>query len=121
MKKLFLIGLCIFFSSCSDDDTYSDINGNYTGFFERGERTGEVSLSFNDGIYTGATEFAKFPAICEGNYVVNNNTISFSNVCIWTAEFDWSLILNGDWRFTLQDNELILTNKIGDRYVLDKN
>lgn len=90
-------------------------------FFESGERTGEVSLSFNDGIYTGATKFAKFPAISEGNYVVNNYTISFSNICIWTAEFDWSLILTGDWRFTLQDNEGILTNKIGDRYVLDKN
>ncbi len=29
-------------------------------FFESGERTGEVSLSFNDGIYTGATKFANF-------------------------------------------------------------
>ena len=56
MKKLLLIGLCIFLTSCSGDDTYAEISGNYTGFFERGERTGEVSLSFNDGIYTGATE-----------------------------------------------------------------
>ncbi|MCL6218305.1 hypothetical protein [Zunongwangia pacifica] len=72
--------------------------------------------------YSGETEFAKFPAICEGKYVVNSNTVSFfSNECIWTAEFNWSLILNGDWKFTLRDNELILKNEIGDRYVLERN
>ncbi|MCL6218306.1 hypothetical protein [Zunongwangia pacifica] len=50
MKKLLLISLCIFFASCSDNDTYTEINGNFTGFFERGDRTAKVSLNFNDGI-----------------------------------------------------------------------
>ena len=119
IKNLFLVVLFMVFTSCSDKETYSEIDGNYTGFFEREGRKSEVSLNFNEGDYSGDAEFEKFPALCTGNYVVNEDTVTFSNQCVWTAEFDWSLILNGDWTFTFQNNQLILTNEIGDRYILE--
>jgi hypothetical protein len=40
---------------------------------------------------------AKYPALCHGTYSIKGDTIDFVNECAWTAEFDWSLILAGDY------------------------
>lgn len=105
---------------CTNDDVQKEIAGQYSGTFQRGESTSNITLKFNKSGFSGESETVKFPAICNGNYSISNDTIKFENQCIWTADFDWSLIINNEWSFSFENNVLILTNSIGDIYTLTK-
>lgn len=120
LKFIILIGLFLTILACSDDETQHIIEGEYSGIFERDGNTSGVELSLLNGTFSGQSEIIKFPAICSGRYTVTNNVITFSNECPWTAEFDWSLILNGEWNYQYNNDTLIMTNSIGDKYILEK-
>lgn len=121
-KFLILIGILFLTFACSTNDEKSQtvINGDYIGVFERNGNISEVKLSFNDGTYTGESKTFQFPAVCNGNYSVSSNSIQFQNDCFWTADFDWTLILNEEWSFEANGNTLILTKANGDKYTLTK-
>lgn len=121
-KILILIGLIFVILSCNNDDENSqtEINGEYVGIFERGENNSNVELTFNNGNWYGESEVTKFPALCNGTYSNSGDIITFENACPWTAEFDWTLILGGEWNYNLNGNTLILTNTNGDKYTLTK-
>ena len=102
------------------DPTEINVDGNYIGVFERAGNTSDVELSFNTGTWTGESETEKFPALCNGNYSISGNVITFENACPWTAEFDWTLILSDDWNYNLNGNTLVLTKANGDIYTLTK-
>ena len=51
----------------------------------------------------------KYPAICNGTYKVTGQEIEFTNDCAWTSEFDWSYILSGKFRFTVDSTQLEMT------------
>lgn len=115
----FLLIVCLAFS-CSD---YSDrIEGQYEGIFERNGETANVKLNFSNGAFSGESPENPgiFPSICKGDYSILRNSIEFKNECIWTAHFDWTLILSGEWEYDLNKNTLILTEENGDRYRLTK-
>ncbi|CDF79487.1 conserved hypothetical protein [Formosa agariphila KMM 3901] len=121
IKTLLLIGLLVTAFAChTDDDMLSDLEGTYVGIFEREGITSQVELDFDNGTYIGESDTDRFPAICHGTYNIANNSLHFENLCYWTADFDWTLILYNNWTFTLEDNVLILTNSIGDTYTLTK-
>lgn len=125
MKPYLLIILICFTSltSCDKEDVnYATIEGNYTGIFQRGVNTSDVALHLvNNEFSGGSTEgYNKFPAICKGTYTIKNKEIIFNNTCIWTAEFDWTLILSGTWNYTFKNNTLTLNNSFGDVYILNK-
>ncbi|MEP4780703.1 MAG: hypothetical protein ABJZ18_07005, partial [Algibacter sp.] len=88
--------------------------------FVRGGNNSNVELTFNNGNWTGESEIVKFPALCNGTYSNSGNVITFENACPWTAEFDWTLILGGEWDYSLNGNSLILTKTNGDKYTLTK-
>lgn len=119
---LILFGLIFVILSCNNDDENSqtEINGEYVGIFERGENNSNVELTFNNGNWSGESEVTKFPALCNGTYSNSGEEITFENACPWTAEFDWTLILGGEWNYSLNGNTLILTNTSGDKYTLTK-
>jgi hypothetical protein len=121
-KFLFLaiIILSIFGCNKEDENIEKSIDGNYFGIFERSGNTTNVALTFNNGIWTGESETMKFPALCNGTYSSSGNVMTFENACAWTAEFDWTLILGGDWSYTLNGNLLIMTKANGDKYTLTK-
>jgi hypothetical protein len=96
----------------------TNIDGNYFGTFERNGNISNVEISFNNGIFEGEGDVEKFPAICKGSFSISDDIISFENDCIWTATLDWTLILSGDWSFTLNNNLLIMTHTNGDQYIL---
>jgi hypothetical protein len=106
--------------SCNNDNVENDIDGQYIGTFQRGEKSSNVELTLNDNNFSGESEIVKFPAICNGNYSISNGTVKFENQCPWTAEFDWSLILSDTWDFSYANDTLRLTNSIGDIYTLTK-
>ena len=94
------------------------IYGNYTGTFFRDGIYSNVELAFNDWEFTGTSETDNFPAICNGSYTLSDSVVSFQNKCSYTANFDWTLILSGNWNYTLNDNVLKLNNFNGGEFVL---
>ena len=121
-KILFLLTVLIITFSCNKDNENVEPNleGQYIGTFERNGNTSNVELDLNNGEYSGESEIVKFPAICNGNYIVSNNSIEFENQCFWTAEFDWTLILNENWNYTFENNILTMIKSNGDKYILTK-
>ena len=120
LKYLVLVGIIIIALACSSDDDQPNIEGEYIGIFERNGNTSNVELNFTNGIFSGDSETVKFPAICNGNYSISNKTIEFENLCIWTAEFDWTLVLGENWNYTFINNILTMTKVNGDKYTLTK-
>lgn len=124
MKAKILILLCLLITmvGCSDDDDIiqSNINGNYVGIFERNGNTSNVVLTFTNGTFNGQSAIEKFPALCNGTFAISGNTITFTNECVWTADFDWSLILSNQWDFSLNNNVLIMIKSNGDKYTLTR-
>lgn len=121
-KIFLLLTLAITIIGCDNDDdiTETNVDGNYIGVFERAGNTSDVELNLNNGTWTGESETEKFPALCNGNYSISENIITFENACAWTADFDWTLILNDEWSYNLNGNTLVLTKANGDKYTLTK-
>jgi hypothetical protein len=119
---ILVLGIILIMSCNQNDDEnpQPEINGEYIGIFERNGNTSNVELNFTNGIYSGESETEKFSAICNGNYSISNYSIEFENVCPWTAEFDWTLILSENWNYTFENNTLIMTKSNGDKYTLTK-
>lgn len=124
MKNLFfyLFIAAFSFASCSDDDDKSsqNIDGNYIGTFERNGTIANVEITLNNGNFVGNSQTEKFPAICKGTFDENSNEIVFLNDCLYTADFDWTLILNENWTYTFSNNVLTLNKSNGDQYILQK-
>ncbi len=108
------------FTNCtSNTDTFTDrISGTYSGTFERNGESTPIQITFNNGSFNGQSSIEKFPAICSGIYTSNGDQITFTNNCIWTADFDWTLILSEEWTFERNQMELTLTKANGDTYRL---
>lgn len=103
------------FMDCIDEER---LRGSYEGTFQRfadGNPQGlaAVELTFEGGSFSGNSEDPKYPAICAGSYTTKRSSISFSNTCLFTADFDWTLILSGDFRIERDEEELILTKNDG--------
>jgi hypothetical protein len=122
MAKILIlfIGVTSILSCNKDNDGQATIEGQYVGTFQRGGNSSKVELTLSSENFSGESDTVKFPAICNGNYSIWDRTIEFENQCPWTAEFDWSLILGGTWNFNIDNEILILTNSIGDKYTLEK-
>jgi hypothetical protein len=130
MKQLlYLLLITIFFVSCEKSENDSALSGNYTGTFQRSSPGGnspknQVSLNLNAGSFSGTSSDARFPAICHGSWEIRSNKIQFNNACVWTADFDWTLILDGEFQYQLNGNHLKLWKVMGeitDTYELYRN
>ncbi|MFN5427704.1 MAG: hypothetical protein ACK5BO_06685, partial [Bacteroidota bacterium] len=59
-----------------------------------------------------------------GTFQVNKNKMIFSDDKMWTADFDWNLILNGEYEAVFDGKKLTLSankNNVGNyRYELEK-
>ena len=130
MRSLFTFFLCtlVLLSACKKTTPTASIpDGTYTGTFQRQTASGgnlaPVSLTFAGGTWTGEGQVSKYPALCNGTYTVTGNKITFENKCMWTAEFDWSLILSQTYDFTVSGNQLEILRDNGtyrDVYKLTK-
>lgn len=117
MRPILSTLLCLMLFAASCTKTNVDIGipgGTYAGTFQRltdtSEQISNVTITFSPGSFSGQSQFPKYPAVCNGTYKRNGtDSISFSNACLWTADFDWTLILNGKYKFLLSDNELQFT------------
>ncbi|UJP66706.1 hypothetical protein [Mongoliitalea daihaiensis] len=118
MKRLFTwltLGLLMSLAACNDVEDVDPalLQGQFTGTFERmvdGQSLGvaSIGLLLEGNSFSGTGGPNRYPAICNGTFTVSENRIIFENACFFTADFDWSLFLNGSWQVNQQGGELIL-------------
>ena len=129
--KLTLLSLAVFGilgCQCDDDHGKNPMVGTYTGIFtviySSGEQSGEVTLKLQEGRYTCIGNPDRIPAGGRGTYTVEEDKIIFIDENVWTADFDWNLILNGEYDYTFDGQKLIIWKEINDqstyRYELEK-
>jgi hypothetical protein len=113
MKKLLLTIWIVTILSTSCEEFHNDKipDGIYTGTFQRqvafgGGNIANVVLTFSANTWTGGSDMPKYPALCHGTYTIDKGKIIFTNDCAWTAEFDGTLILGGEYSFSLNGNQL---------------
>ena len=99
-----ITSLLFLLSACSDKLNPNILIGAYTGYFyhtKPGENNsiksqGPVSLSFTAKEYNSSGFESRIPAGGSGEYrFENNNEVEFIDKHVWTADFDWNLVLNG--------------------------
>ncbi|MFC6998527.1 hypothetical protein [Rufibacter roseus] len=123
MKKKLLILLLAFvsFSCLEEEETPSKIeNGTYVGQFYRSSPTirpvpANVVLVLEGNSFSGTSDRMYYPAIGRGTYYVSGEQITFKDASFWTANFDWTIILDNTFSIATEgDGELVLTRKQGD-------
>ena len=121
MRSFLASALCLAMLTTACKQTapaITKLDGTYTGTFQRQQGgTGpvsQVSLVFSGNSWQGSSQTPKYPALCNGTYTISaGNAITFTNACFWTAEFDWSLILNRDYVLKISGNEVEITKSSG--------
>ena len=117
MKKVFILFIVIipWVSGCEKaKNTKPGIHeGTYTGTFQRIIPTGDamisnVMVSFFKGKWNGQSDIPEYPALCNGSFSSKTDKLIFENDCAWTADFDWSLILSGEYNFEMNGDSLII-------------
>ena len=108
--------LCAF--SCEDSDNVTMEEGTYKGQFYRADPVADypaanVTITFSNGRFEGTSSTPKAPGICKGTYTVNGDVATFKDECYWTADFDWTFILSGDFRVRATRDSLIMTASWG--------
>lgn len=106
----------LFYSSCSKKIEAADTiaNGVYYGTYQRIKSgTGKevkVSVSFNEGAWSGLSDSTKYPALCRGVFSsVGIDSVRFTNDCIWTSDFDHTYILSGNYSVYSRANHITIT------------
>ena len=115
-KKAAIAALFFALAGCSDKLNLSTLNGTYTGKFyysppaDTTLTVAEASVSFSDNTYSSQGNTNYIPAGGAGTLeILEDNLINFKDKNIWTANFDWGLILNGKYKYELKSDSLILT------------
>ena len=75
---------------------------------------GIATLELKDGTFT--CEYSDgIPGGGFGDYSVKSNTITFNNNNAWIANFDWGLILSGEYEYTFDGEKLVFAKGV-DKY-----
>lgn len=116
MRYLFILlfGVAAGTGSCrksASDTTIAD--GTYTGTFQRtninASIISNVTLTFSENRWSGTSDHGEYPALCNGTYSTNGNTITFNNACAWLANFDWTYILAGSYTINTSGQHITIT------------
>lgn len=131
MKYLFIVCSMLISATllmgCEKKDV-SQLDGTYISTFTVAYNdtalTGPTTVELKNGQFTCSGNSNKIPAGGSGTFSVDNNTIRFKDANIWTANFDWNLILSGSYEYTINGKKLTIAaekNGVGNyQYVLEK-
>lgn len=110
---LFTIAAFTFSSCAKKDSKISVLNGAYPGTFyyhsPSAAISGQVTVTFSENKYASASNSNRIPAAGNGSYQILNQQIQFTDTNVRTADFDWGLILNGNYTSQIKSDSLILT------------
>ena len=122
--KGFIVALLILgcaFSGC-EKDIITNFSGRYSGIFiynnpadsQALPPSGPASITFDKNTYTSTGNPDRIPAGGSGTFeVINSQDVKFEDSNRWTADFDWGLILNGEYRYQAKGDSLLLAKYIG--------
>jgi hypothetical protein len=129
-QVLFLAGMVLILYACnkndSDDSTENSIYGRYTGtFYRTGMDTTQVQLAFlNTNRFEGSGQRPLYPAICSGDFIFDGDRLGVNDTCTWTANFDWTLIFDGNYQVSFTGTNSIriwrTNGAVTDEYLLRK-
>jgi len=114
MRHIFSALLCLTLLAVSCEKKNSKFvipEGTYVGTFQRltsgSGQISNVTFKFSADNWTGHSQFEKYPALCHGTYKSSApDNITFENACIWTAEFDWTIILSREYKLKVLGNSI---------------
>jgi len=113
---IYLTLMSFFFIGCEEgeDLPLAKLEGTYVGSFQRtvGNEPGQVSqvsITFTSNTWEGQSDLKHYPALCKGTYALSGSRITFENLCFFTADFDWSLILKGEFEIKQSGNSITFT------------
>jgi hypothetical protein len=103
------------------DGTYK---GTFTVTYSSGTQTGQTTLELKKGKFTCSGNSNRIPAGGSGTFSSDKGKITFNDENAWTADFDWNLILSGNYDYTFDGKKLIFSadkNNVGNyNYDLEK-
>jgi len=76
------------------------------------KRIGTTTLTLKDGKFTCEGNEENLPAGGSGNYSFDENKITFIDLNVWKAIYDWNLILNGQYDYSYDGKNLKLTPSV---------
>jgi hypothetical protein len=122
---IFLMAILLY--SCDKDDlnikegTYK---GTFTVTYSSGTQTGRTTLELKNGKFSCSGNSNRIPAGGSGTYSLDNGKITFNDENFWTADFDWNLILKGQYDYSFNGKKLKISadkNGVGNyEYDLEK-
>ncbi len=117
MKKLFyILTLAAALSSCEKENNAMEFKGKYIGTF-RTMADGQLAITPAElNLAKPNFELTKGPKLGNGTFNVEDKmNITFNDSNVWTADFNWNLILSGAYTYEAQGDSLILTKKFADQ------
>lgn len=116
MRLIALISGVLFivlvFLACNKEEVAiqeGTFKGTFSVKYSHGKQTASTTLELKDGRYSCAGNSNRIPAGGSGTYTIENNIIRFSEENFWTADFDWNLILGGDYLYSYDGKVLTLS------------
>lgn len=107
MKRLSVLLLIVSAAllSCKKDKNDDLLSGTYKGTFRRvgpglTGQISEVTITFEGNRFSGQSTVNTRPGICNGSFSQDGTKINFDNSCAWTADFDWTYILDGEYEIS---------------------
>jgi hypothetical protein len=123
LKGLILLVVVSVFSSCSKELIVSkNVDGTYRGVFEIENTdpaanstpiTADVWVNLKGINYNSTGSVNGISAGASGKYFIKKDVITFTDILMHTANFDWSLLLNGSYTYTIKDDQIVLSKKAG--------
>lgn len=88
--------------------TDGKFKGTFTVTYRNDRKSGETTLVFENGRYSCSGNPDRIPAGGSGTYSIDNGKITFVEESFWTADFDWNLILEGQYDYQFDGKNLII-------------
>ncbi|KQC01951.1 hypothetical protein [Pedobacter sp. Hv1] len=110
MKNLIYLSLLAsLFFACKKDDT-KDLIGNYSGSFRTLVNGKLVMSDFDVSLQSKQFKVTKGDKKGSGSYQRSKTSeLSFTDQNMWTADFNWNVLLNGTYTTEVKGDSLILT------------
>jgi hypothetical protein len=129
MKKILLLVFLLSSVIMGCDKEVVSPEGEYVGTFTRSSLnantvTSNVTLNISENKYNGTSDRKNYPAICKGTLDFKGSVLTVTPDCMFTADFDWTLIFEGDYEVETDRDILRLIkrypNNVADVYNLKK-
>jgi len=110
-KLILLIPILLLTSLTCEREPDMIPSGTYTGTFQRQDTFGDgeisnVTITFSKYSWTGESDVHNYPAIGYGSYSLKKDKVTFDNKSQFTADFDFSLILSGDFFISINNDQV---------------